>query len=81
MSCLPLYFSTKHSDPPKTPVMKAKFRHQYIDFSAVARKVNFICSFSGAVGTSLPLMMEMGGVASLIAPKKQFASSRVGMID
>jgi len=70
ISCLPLYFSTRHSDPPKTPVIKAKFRHQYIDFSAVARIVNFICSLRGAVGTSFPLIMVKGGVASLMAPRK-----------
>ncbi len=34
-SCFPLYFSTKHSDPPKTPDIKAKLRHQYNDLFAV----------------------------------------------
>lgn len=68
-SCFPRYFSTKHSEPPKTPVMKAKLRHQYNDLSAVARNVVRNCSRNGACGTSFPLMICTGGVASDMAPK------------
>lgn len=69
-SCFPLYFSTRHSEPPKTPVMNAKFRHQYIDLSAVARNVTLICSLNGACGTSLPPITVTGGCESDMAPRK-----------
>ncbi|KAL9180939.1 hypothetical protein ACHAXT_009744 [Thalassiosira profunda] len=69
-SCFPRYFSTKHSDPPNTPVMKANWRHQYMDLSAVARNVVRICSFSGAWGTSFPSIIVTGGVMSVKAPIK-----------
>lgn len=67
-SCFPRYFSTKHSVPPKTPVIKANCRHQYRDLSAVARIVVRTCSFNGAWGTSFPSMMVTGGVMSVSAP-------------
>eukprot|EP00580_Thalassiosira_gravida_P009503 CAMPEP_0201646778 /NCGR_PEP_ID=MMETSP0493-20130528/34541_1 /ASSEMBLY_ACC=CAM_ASM_000838 /TAXON_ID=420259 /ORGANISM="Thalassiosira gravida, Strain GMp14c1" /LENGTH=152 /DNA_ID=CAMNT_0048122011 /DNA_START=311 /DNA_END=769 /DNA_ORIENTATION=- len=67
-SCFPLYFSTKHSLPPNTPVMNANCRHQYTLLSAVALMVVRICSFNGAWGTSLPSMMVTGGVMSVRAP-------------
>lgn len=69
-SCFPLYFSTKQSDPPKTPEMKAKLRHQYNDLFAVARIVVLICSLNGAWGTSFPAITWTGGVASDMAPRK-----------
>lgn len=68
--CLPRNFSTRHSDPPNTPVMKAKLRHQYKLLSAVARNVSLTCSRNGACGTSFPAMTWRGGVASDMAPKK-----------
>mmetsp|Transcript_28633 Transcript_28633/g.60721 ORF Transcript_28633/g.60721 Transcript_28633/m.60721 type:complete len:213 (+) Transcript_28633:145-783(+) len=74
-SCFPLYFSTRHSDPPNTPVMNANCLHQYADFSAVARMVVRICSRSGACGTSLPSMIVTGGVMSVNAPMKTPISS------
>lgn len=67
-SCFPLYFSTRHSVPPKTPVMKANCRHQYKDLSAVARMVVLTCSRSGACGTSFPSITVTGGVMSVSAP-------------
>lgn len=76
-SCLPRYFSTKHSDPPKTPVMKAKLRHQYKLFSPVARNTTRICSRKGACGTSLPAITVTGGVASDIAPRNTPMSSPI----
>lgn len=68
-SCFPRNFSTRHSLPPKTPVIKAKLRHQYKDFSAVARNVTRICSLMGAWGTSFPAITWTGGVASDMAPR------------
>merc|ERR1712244_118225 len=62
ISCFPLNFSTKHSEPPNTPVMNAKLRHQYIDFSAVVRIVYLTCSLNGAWGTSLPPTTWRGGL-------------------
>ena len=73
-SCFALYFSTRHSTPPKRAVKIPKLFAQPRDLNAMDLNPDRTCSRKGACGTSLPLTIWIGDTSPIAPINKPIAT-------